>query len=158
MEIHGGFIGACTTTEEELVLGGLVLEQMLAAAIAAQTDAQPPGGARRSGHPGPKLREAGLLAAYERAGFRIGPPGCSMCLGIASETRGRRRGLAHQPEPQLRKPHGQGLVRLARLGRHRRRLRAGLAVTDPRPWLAQVDQDRFRRILRRGRTSTSPRS
>jgi hypothetical protein len=105
-----------------------------------------------------RLREAGLLAAYERAGFRIGPARVQHVPGRGQRTRGGGRGLAHQPEPQLRKPHGQGLVRVARLGRHRRRVRAQLAVTDPRPcWLRSI-----RTVSAASsaaiRTSTSPRS
>ena len=35
------------------------------------------------------LRRAGLWSIYERAGFRVDPPGCSMCLGVASRKAGK---------------------------------------------------------------------
>ena len=83
--LDGAFVGACTTTEEELVMGALVLEQALA-------DGQTPvpmDGERRIVAPGDlwierTLREAGLWAIYEAAGFVVDPPGCSLCLGVAS--------------------------------------------------------------------------
>jgi aconitate hydratase/homoaconitate hydratase len=87
MALQGAFIGACTTTEEELVLGGLVLEAMLAQGVTpvpTRNRLVVPGDSDIAG----RLRDSGLLATYERAGFRIGPPGCSMCLGVASERAG----------------------------------------------------------------------
>src|SRR3954453_1073429 len=84
-ELQGLFIGACTTTEEELVLAALVLE---AAGVSR------PGNDKQIVVPGDlaiqeNLRRAGLWAVYERAGFRVDPPGCSMCLGGASRKAGR---------------------------------------------------------------------
>src|SRR6185503_15969450 len=78
--LHGVFIGACTTTEEELALGALVLEAAL------RRGDQPIESPNRLVVPGDlgiqkNLREAGLWAIYEQAGFTVDPPGCSMCLG-----------------------------------------------------------------------------
>src|SRR5262249_26084369 len=88
MKLDGVFIGACTTTEEELVLGGLVLE---AALRSGQKPTPAPD--KRLVVPGDlsiqeHLTKAGIFAHYERAGFRVGAPGCSMCLGVASEKAG----------------------------------------------------------------------
>src|SRR6185295_6248676 len=86
-KLDGVFIGACTTTEEELVLGGLLLEAALAAGETPKTEGRRlvvPGDLSIQG----RLYEAGLFRAYERAGFRIDPPGCSMCLGVASQRAG----------------------------------------------------------------------
>lgn len=84
MSLDGVFIGACTTTEEELVLGALILRAGLKAGLC------PRKGGRRHYVPGSlpiveKLRSLGLLEVYEEAGFTRGPPGCSMCLGLSSE-------------------------------------------------------------------------
>src|SRR5215212_6965305 len=80
--------GACTTTEEELVLAGLVLE----AAQRSGLQFRPPND-KQIAVPGDlsiqeNLRRAGLWEVYERAGFRVDPPGCSMCLGVASRKAG----------------------------------------------------------------------
>jgi homoaconitase/3-isopropylmalate dehydratase large subunit len=88
--LDGVFIGACTTTEEELALAALVLE----AALAAGQEPRPVASERRIVVPGDliieaNLREHGLWAIYERAGFVVDPPGCSMCLGIASRKAGK---------------------------------------------------------------------
>src|SRR5436190_10978711 len=69
MKLDGCFIGACTTTEEELVLGALVLEQAM-----SNRPALPPS-PKKLVVPGDlsiqaRLKQAGLWDFYERAGFR----------------------------------------------------------------------------------------
>src|SRR5688500_16946524 len=66
LELHGCFIGACTTTEEELVLGALVLEQAMAGR------APLPASAKKLVVPGDlsiqsRLKAKGLWEIYERA-------------------------------------------------------------------------------------------
>ena len=89
-ELDGCFIGACTTTEEELVLGALVLEQ----ALADGAEPQPVESGRRIVVPGDlmiqkRFQDLGLWEIYERAGFIVDPPSCSMCLGVASRKAGK---------------------------------------------------------------------
>jgi homoaconitase/3-isopropylmalate dehydratase large subunit len=81
--LDGVFIGACTTTEEELVLAALVLKVGLARQL-------PLAKGKRHYVPGSlpivqRLQELGLLEIYEEAGFTRGPPGCSMCVGLSAE-------------------------------------------------------------------------
>src|SRR5207302_2253350 len=84
MPLDGLFIGACTTTEEELVLGALVLE-------AAEKRA----GGKSRRPPQPKqlvvpadlptqrtLRAAGPGETYRPNGSRTGRPGGSLCLAF----------------------------------------------------------------------------
>lgn len=78
--LDGCFIGACTTAEEDLVIGALILRAGLNQGLTPQ-----PHG-RRLVVPGSKpirhkLEQFGLLDVYRRAGFKIGVPGCSMCVG-----------------------------------------------------------------------------
>jgi homoaconitase/3-isopropylmalate dehydratase large subunit/3-isopropylmalate dehydratase small subunit len=82
-KLDGVFIGACTTTEEELVLAALVLKVGLAKKL-------PLVKGKRHYVPGSlpivqRLQELGLLEIYEEAGFTRGPPGCSMCVGLSAE-------------------------------------------------------------------------
>ncbi|KAK5047699.1 hypothetical protein LTR84_006364 [Exophiala bonariae] len=81
MKLDGCFIGACTTTEEELILAGLVLEVGLA------TGLRPTSRGKRRVTPGSltitrKLETLGLTEVYKQAGFEIGAPSCSYCVGI----------------------------------------------------------------------------
>lgn len=82
-KLDGVFIGACTTTEEELVLASLVLKAGLKKGL-------PLARGKRHYVPGSlpiveKLRELGVLDIYEQAGFTRGPPGCSYCVGLSAE-------------------------------------------------------------------------
>lgn len=81
MPLHGCFIGACTTTEEELILAALVLEAGLRSGL------KPIDKGKRRVTPGSliitnRLEACGLLDVYKDAGFQIGAPGCSYCVGI----------------------------------------------------------------------------
>lgn len=80
MALDGCFIGACTTSEEDLIIGGLVLSAGL------QLGLKPVERGRRIVVPGSKpirhkLEELGLADIYRQAGFKVGVPGCSMCVG-----------------------------------------------------------------------------
>ena len=85
MPLDGLFIGACTTTEEELVLAALLLEAAGARREPNDKQIVVPGDLSIEEN----LRRAGLWSIYQRAGFRVDPPGCSMCLGVASRKAGK---------------------------------------------------------------------
>lgn len=83
MAFDGCFIGACTTTEEDLILAALVLEAGLRECV-------PLARGKRHVVPGSlpivkKLRELGLLEIYEEAGFTRAAPGCSFCIGMGAD-------------------------------------------------------------------------
>lgn len=85
MKLDGCFIGACTTAEEDIVLGALVLEQGLQMGLSPLKQ-----GKKRKVVPGSlpildRLRKLGLAQIYEDAGFEIGVPGCSYCVGISAD-------------------------------------------------------------------------
>ncbi|KAL4894255.1 hypothetical protein BDV59DRAFT_207278 [Aspergillus ambiguus] len=84
MPLDGCFIGACTTAEEDLILGALVLEQGLEKGL------KPVPQGKRKVVPGSmpilhRLRKLGLIEVYEKAGFEIGIPGCSYCVGMSAD-------------------------------------------------------------------------
>ena len=144
LPLDGLFIGACTTTEEELVLGALLLE----AAGAPRRAPQP----RQLVVPGDlniqeNLRRAGLWEIYERNGFRVGPPGCSMCLGVASEKAGKGETWLSSQNRNYENRMGEGSLAYLASGATVAASAASMQITDPRPLLARVDQDRYRRIL-----------
>ncbi|OGM47661.1 aconitase family protein [Aspergillus bombycis] len=84
MKLDGCFIGACTTAEEDLILAALVLEQGLKGGL------RPSVKGKRKIVPGSmpilyRLRQLGLVEVYEEAGFDIGIPGCSYCVGMSAD-------------------------------------------------------------------------
>ena len=85
--LNGCFIGACTTAEEDLIIGALVLEAGLKQGLV------PVGHGKRKVVPGSlpilnRLKSLGLAAIYEEAGFEIGVPGCSYCVGMGADKAG----------------------------------------------------------------------
>ena len=142
-ELQGLFIGACTTTEEELVLAALVLEA--AGTRRAPNDHQiaVPGDLTIQEN----LRRAGLLEIYERAGFRVDPPGCSMCLGVASRKAGKGEKWLSSQNRNFENRMGDGSLAHLSSAATVAASAASLQITDPRALLARVDQDKFRRIL-----------
>lgn len=146
--IDGCFIGSCTTTEEELVLAALVLEQAFSdrpARHASPKQLVIPGD--RTIHA--RLLERDLWRHYQRAGFRVGLPGCSMCLGVASEK--AQPGEAWLSSQNRNYENRMGPGSFAYLASAASVAASALAmkVTDPRPYLQAVDRDRMARLLDR---------
>lgn len=152
--MQGAFIGACTTTEEELVMGALVLD-------AAMREGMTPVASRnRIVVPGDltileNLKRNGLISVYEKAGFRVDPPGCSMCLGIASVRAGEGEVWLSSQNRNFPNRMGQGSLAWLASAATVAASSLGMAVTDPRTLLAKVDRDRYAAALRR-ETATVP--
>ena len=86
--LDGCFIGACTTAREDLVLAALVLEAGLKKGF------KPVSHGKRKVVPGSRpilreLEETGLANIYRQAGFEVGVPGCSYCVGMSVDTAGK---------------------------------------------------------------------
>jgi aconitate hydratase/homoaconitate hydratase len=155
--LDGAFIGACTTTEEELALGALVLE----AALAEGQAPVPMESGRRIVVPGDlmihaNLKDHGLWAIYEQAGFVVDPPGCSMCLGIASRKAGQGEVWLSSQNRNFENRMGAGSLAWLASGATVAASALDMTVTDPRPLLERVDRDRLDRILRRQRRRIAP--
>jgi homoaconitate hydratase len=108
--LDGVFIGACTTSEEELILAALVLEQGLLEGRTPITK-----GLRRV-TPGSKaivdrLTALGLLDFYERAGFVIGAPGCSYCVGLGADQAGKGEVWLSSQNRNFRDRMGPGMLK-----------------------------------------------
>jgi 3-isopropylmalate dehydratase small subunit len=155
--LDGAFIGACTTTEEELALAGLVLEAALAEGqqpVAVESG-------RRIVVPGDlmiraNLQSAGIWAIYEQAGFVVDPPGCSMCLGIASRKAGKGEVWLSSQNRNFENRMGEGSLAWLASAASVAASALGMRVRDPRPLLDRVDRDRLERILQRQRTRPLP--
>jgi len=143
LPLDGLFIGACTTTEEELVLAALVLEASGARREPSDKQIVVPGDLSIQEN----LRRAGLWTAYERAGFRVDPPGCSMCLGVASRRAGKGEKWLSSQNRNYENRMGEGSLAYLASGATVAAAASEMKVADPRPLLARIDQERYRRIL-----------
>ncbi|MCA9667277.1 MAG: 3-isopropylmalate dehydratase [Myxococcales bacterium] len=154
-KLDGVFIGACTTTEEELVVGALVLEQALAsggAAVASNNRLVVPGNREIT----ERLADSGLLAIYEKAGFRVGPPGCSMCLGIASDRAGEGEVWLSSQNRNFQNRMGKGSIAWLGSAATVAASALSLEIADPRPLLAGIDRDRVAALLGRDQRAALP--
>ena len=146
MPLHGCFIGACTTTEEELVLAALVLEQ------AFRDRPVQPAHPKKLVVPGDlgivrRMRQGDLWRHYEKAGFRVGPPGCSMCLGIASEKALPGEVWLSSQNRNFENRMGAGSLAWLASAATVAAASVDLKVADPRPYLERIDRDRFAQLL-----------
>jgi aconitate hydratase/homoaconitate hydratase len=149
-KLDGAFIGACTTTEEELVLGALVLEAMLAAgktpvAVASGKRLVVPGDLSIQAN----LAKAGLWKVYEQAGFVVDPPGCSMCLGVASRKAAKDEHWLSSQNRNFHNRMGEGSHAYLASGATVAASALSMTTTDPRPYFAAV-REKFERVLERG--------
>lgn len=147
-KLDGCFIGACTTTEEELILGALVLEAGFRAGvkpIAISTDYRivVPGSLEIAEN----LQKAGLLEIYQRAGYRINEPGCSMCLGIASDRALPGEIWLSSQNRNFHNRMGKGSIAWLASAATVAASSFDMQITDPRPLLAQIDREKWQRLV-----------
>ncbi|TPX38057.1 hypothetical protein SmJEL517_g00291 [Synchytrium microbalum] len=142
MDLDGCFIGACTTGEEDLILGGLVLEAGLKKGM------RPSMKGKRKVTPGSvsivaKLRRLGLIKVYEQAGFEIGAPGCSYCLGVAADRAGE--GEVWLSSQNRNFPNRMGKGSIANLASAATVAASSfeMKVRDPQDLLDAVDQKKY---------------
>ena len=95
------------------------------------------------------LRRAGLLEVYERAGFRVGVPGCSMCLGIASDKALPGENWLSSQNRNFENRMGRGSLAWLASAPTVAASSIQMRVRDPRPLLERVDPDRLAQILGR---------
>jgi aconitate hydratase/homoaconitate hydratase len=153
-ELDGCFIGACTTTEEELALAALVLEQ----ALADGAEPQPVESGRRIVVPGDlmiqkRFQDLGLWEIYERAGFIVDPPNCSMCLGIASRKAGKGEVWLSSQNRNFENRMGEGSLAWLASAATVAASALSMRVADPRSLLERIDRDRLDMILQRQRNA-----
>ncbi len=155
--LDGAFIGACTTTEEELAIGALVLE----AAMAAGATPIPVESGRRIVVPGDLLirqnfERHGLWEVYQRAGFTIDPPGCSMCLGIASRKAGKGETWLSSQNRNFENRMGAGSLAWLASAATVAASALDMRLADPRPFLERIDRERLAAILQRNGPRLAP--
>ncbi|KAL3658915.1 hypothetical protein V7S43_016056 [Phytophthora oleae] len=142
MKLDGCFIGACTTAEEDLVLGALVLEACLKQGM------KPVANGQRRVTPGSQiivdnLKKHGLIEVYEKAGFTVGAPGCSFCLGIAADVAGENEVWLSSQNRNYRNRMGKGSIANLASAITVAASSFTMEVTDPRPFLKLIDVEKF---------------
>ncbi len=147
-QMEGMFIGACNTTEEELILGALVLREAL------RGGHKPKDTANRLMVPGSleiheNLERRGLLEHYRQAGFRIGVPGCSMCLGIASDKAGPGENWLTSQNRNFENRMGPGSIAWLASAPTVAASALDMRIADPRPLITRVKEEEFRTLLKR---------
>jgi homoaconitate hydratase len=151
MKLDGCFIGACTTTEEDLIIGALVLEAGLYAGMRSSRQ-------KRRVTPGSliiikNLEKDGLLDIYRQAGFEVDAPGCSYCVGIDDvDVAGEGEVWLSSQNRNFRNRIGKGsfgnitcVVAVAAS-------KFDIVVTDPKFLLDQLDSAKLERLISGGRS------
>lgn len=141
-KLDGVFIGACTTTEEELVLAALVLKVGLQKKL-------PIAKGKRHYVPGSlpvveKLRDLGLLEVYEQAGFTRGPPGCSYCVGLSAEKASEGEIWLSSQNRNFQNRMGKGAIGSVTSAIVCAASSFDMSVTDPAAFLSDLDLDFWR--------------
>lgn len=142
MSLDGVFIGACTTTEEELVLAALVLKVGLAKNL-------PLAKGKRHYVPGSlpivqKLQELGLLEIYQEAGFTRGPPGCSLCVGLSAEKANEGETWLSSQNRNFQNRMGKGSFGHLSSAVVCAAASFSMTITSPAEFLRELDVDFFR--------------
>ncbi|KAK7229988.1 hypothetical protein V2G26_002158 [Clonostachys chloroleuca] len=154
MKLDGCFIGACTTTEEDLIIGALVLEAGLRGGLRPK-----PQGKRRV-TPGSliiikNLERAGMLEIYRQAGFDIGAPGCSYCVGINDvDVAGEGEVWLSSQNRNFRNRMGKGSFGNITCAAAVAASSFDMVVTDPKELLAQLDRKRLEGLVKGFRASS----
>ncbi|PKY06246.1 aconitase family protein [Aspergillus campestris IBT 28561] len=156
MELDGCFIGACTTTEEDLILAALVLEQGFLQGL------KPVRKGKRKVVPGSmpilrRLRELGLIELYEDAGFEIGVPGCSYCVGMSADQAGPGEVWLSSQNRNFENRMGRGSIGHLSSAATVAASSFGMKLRDPHDLLSAIDTQRWE-SLRRFRAASSVNS
>ncbi|KAK4958728.1 hypothetical protein LTR10_003524 [Elasticomyces elasticus] len=145
-KLDGCFIGACTTAREDLILGALVLEAGLERGL------KPMSVGKRKVVPGSRpilreLRDNGLADVYERAGFEIGVPGCSYCVGMSADKAGRDEVWLSSQNRNFENRMGPGAIGSVSTAVTVAASSFNMTITDPTPLLDSLDYERLRSLL-----------
>ncbi|KAF9893323.1 hypothetical protein FE257_011755 [Aspergillus nanangensis] len=150
--LDGCFIGACTTSEEDLILGALVLAQAL------NLGWKPIPRGKRKVVPGSlpilhRLRELGLAQFYEDSGFEIGVPGCSYCVGMSADQAAPGEVWLSSQNRNFENRMGKGSIGHLASAATVAASSFDMKVRDPHELLKNIDLDRWNQL--RG-VSSSP--
>ncbi|KAH8820276.1 aconitase family protein [Xylogone sp. PMI_703] len=144
--LDGCFIGACTTAEEDLIMGAMVLEAGLRKGLV------PVNYGKRKVVPGSlpithKLRELGLAAIYGKAGFEIGAPGCSYCVGMGADRASEGEVWLSSQNRNFKNRMGKGAIGHISSAATVAASSFSMKITNPRFLLDEIDKDQLAKAL-----------
>lgn len=148
MPLDGVFIGACTTTEEDLILAALVLEAGLREGMRPVTRG------KRRVTPGSliiikNLERMGLTDIFRQAGFEIGAPGCSYCVGINDvDVAGEGEVWLSSQNRNFRNRMGKGSFGNITCAAAVAASSFSMEVVDPAWLLERIDKDKYESFIR----------
>ncbi|KAE8987853.1 hypothetical protein PR003_g22597 [Phytophthora rubi] len=142
IKLDGCFIGACTTTQKDLILGALVLQQ------AMLEGTRPSANGQRRVTPGSlviidRLKDLGLIRIYEETGFTIGVPSCSFCVGIGADVAGEGEVWLSSQNRNFRNRMGQGSIGNLSSAAVVATSSFDMEVVDPLPYPDKISKDDF---------------
>ncbi|KAH8901821.1 aconitase iron-sulfur domain-containing protein [Coniochaeta sp. PMI_546] len=145
-KLDGCFIGACTTAYEDLVLAALVLE------VGLKRGLQPIERGKRKVVPGSlpilhDLEERGLANIYRQAGFDIGVPGCSYCVGMSADKAGKGEVWLSSQNRNFENRMGPGAIGSITSAVTVAASSFDMTITDPASFLDDIDMARLKDIL-----------
>lgn len=145
MKLDGCFIGACTTAEEDLIMGGLVLQQGLKKGLKIVSKG------KRKVTPGSiqiiaKLRSLGLLQCYIDAGFEVGAPGCSYCVGMGADQAGEGEVWLSSQNRNFKNRMGKGSIGNISSAATVAASSFSMTLKDPQELLNDIDESYFNSI------------
>ncbi|KAB5529007.1 aconitase family protein [Coniochaeta sp. 2T2.1] len=144
--LDGCFIGACTTTREDLVLAALTLEAGLKRGL------KPVPGGKRKVVPGSRpilhdLEEGGLADIYRQAGFEVGVPGCSYCVGMSADKAGKGEVWLSSQNRNFENRMGLGAIGNIASAVTVAASSFNMSIADPTPLIDDIDLDRLAELL-----------
>eukprot|EP00936_MAST-01D_sp_MAST-1D-sp1_P001636 g1636.t1 len=159
LRLDGVFIGACTTTQSDLILAALVLRQGLRHGL--RPCPLPTGVGGRRVTPGSmmiiaRLKELNLLQWFEAAGFDIGAPGCSFCVGIAADVAQAGEVWLSSQNRNFRNRMGAGSLAHLSSAACCAASAFAMVITDPAPLLSSIDHNEFDQLS--AAVATAPHS
>ncbi|KAL3429899.1 aconitase iron-sulfur domain-containing protein [Aspergillus tetrazonus] len=145
MPLDGCFIGACTTTEEDLILAALVLEVGLQQGLELAIG-------KRMVVPGSlpivsNLRALGLLDVFEQARFEQPAVSCSLCLGMGADRAGHGENWLSSQNRNFKNRMGHGSIGHICSAAVVAASSFSMRLTDPRPLLSQIPPERYQMLL-----------
>ncbi|KAI1481837.1 aconitase family protein [Daldinia eschscholtzii] len=148
-KLDGCFIGACTTAEEDIIMGALVLEQGLKAGKV------PVPNRKRKVVPGSRpimdrLEKTGLADIYRRAGFEVGVPGCSYCVGMSADQAGPGEVWLSSQNRNFENRMGKDSIGNLASAATVAASSFEMIITNPQALLDAIDPARFNAIKGRG--------